>query len=74
MQGKYGIWYAGSSVSFESVKSVVEYNKILTSNMDTHTKHFTISSRNSDVKTFGKSSHFNYDKPRNRWYHQQVKA
>ena len=29
LQGKYGMWYAGSSVIFESVKSVVEYNKLL---------------------------------------------
>ena len=29
MQGKYGMWYIGASVSFESVKSVVEYNKLL---------------------------------------------
>ena len=35
MQGKYGTWYIGSSVSFESVKSVVEYNKLLL-------KHYTI--------------------------------
>ncbi|XP_057317655.1 uncharacterized protein LOC130662748 [Hydractinia symbiolongicarpus] len=33
MQGKYGIWYIGSSVSFESVKSVIEYNKLLLKNM-----------------------------------------
>ena len=33
LQGRYGMWYAGSSVRFESVKSVVEYNKILVSNM-----------------------------------------
>lgn len=35
MQGKYGTWYIGSSVSFESVKSVIEYNKLLL-------KHFTL--------------------------------
>ena len=74
MQGKYGIWYAGSSVSFESVKSVAEYNKILLSNMDTHTKHFTMQSRNSGIKTFEKNKNLNYDKPRNRWYHKQVKT
>ena len=73
-QGKYGISYAGSTVSFESVKSVVEYNKILISNMDTHAKHFTMSSRNSGVKTFGKNRNFNYDKPRNRSYHKKVKT
>ena len=33
IQGKYGIWYAGSSVIFESVKSVVEYNKLLVRSM-----------------------------------------
>ncbi|XP_066913754.1 uncharacterized protein [Clytia hemisphaerica] len=35
MQGNHGMWYIGSSVSFESVKSVVEYNKLLL-------KHFTV--------------------------------
>ena len=35
MQGKYGMWYIGSSVSFESVKSVIEYNKMLL-------KHFAV--------------------------------
>ena len=29
IQGKYGMWYSGSSVIFESVKSVVEYNELL---------------------------------------------
>ncbi|XP_021351265.1 uncharacterized protein LOC110449016 isoform X2 [Mizuhopecten yessoensis] len=29
IQGKHNIWYIGSSVSFESVKSVVEYNNLL---------------------------------------------
>ena len=29
IQGKYGMWYAGASVIFDSVKSVVEYNKLL---------------------------------------------
>ncbi|XP_060072138.1 uncharacterized protein LOC132552011 [Ylistrum balloti] len=29
MQGKYGIWYAGSSVYFESAKSVLEYNNLI---------------------------------------------
>ena len=29
MQGKHRTWYAGASVSFESVKSVIEYNKLL---------------------------------------------
>ena len=33
MQGKYGMWYIGSSVCFESVKSVLEYNKLLLKNM-----------------------------------------
>lgn len=35
MQGKYDMWYIGSSVSFESVKSVIEYNKMVL-------KHFII--------------------------------
>ena len=29
MQGREGIWYAGSSVSFESLSAVMEYNKLL---------------------------------------------
>ena len=34
MQGQYGMWYIGSSVCFESIKSVVEYNKMLVHNME----------------------------------------
>jgi len=34
MQGRFNMWYIGSSVSFESVKSVVEYNKLIVDNMD----------------------------------------
>ena len=33
MQGKYGMLYAGSSVIFESTKSVTEYNEILVENI-----------------------------------------
>ena len=33
MQGKYGMLYAGSSVIFESAKSVTEYNEILVENI-----------------------------------------
>ena len=29
IQGKHGIWYAGASVSFESVRDVMEYNNLL---------------------------------------------
>ena len=29
MQGSYRTWYIGASVSFESVKGVMEYNKLL---------------------------------------------
>lgn len=29
LQGEHGMWYIGSSVSFESVKSVVDYNNLL---------------------------------------------
>ena len=29
MQGQKRTWYAGASVSFESVKSVMEYNNLL---------------------------------------------
>ena len=41
IQGKYGMWYAGSSVCFETVKSVTEYNKILMSNMEIDTKNIS---------------------------------
>ena len=34
IQGRYNIWYIGSSVSFESVKSVVEYNRLIVENME----------------------------------------
>ena len=33
MQGRRRTWFAGSSVNFESVKSVLEYNKLLVSKM-----------------------------------------
>lgn len=33
MQGKYGMLYAGSSLIFESAKSVTEYNEILVENI-----------------------------------------
>lgn len=32
LQGRYGMWYIGSSVCFESVKSVVEYNELILKN------------------------------------------
>ena len=35
MQGKERMWYAGSSVSFESVNSVLDYNNLLLKQMDT---------------------------------------
>ena len=35
------MWYAGSSVCFETVKSVTEYNKILMSNMEIDTKNIS---------------------------------
>lgn len=34
LQGEHKIWFCGSSVSFESVKSVVEYNQLLVSRME----------------------------------------
>ena len=34
IQGKKKVWYIGSSVSFESVKSVVEYNLLLINRME----------------------------------------
>lgn len=37
LQGKYNTWYIGSSVCFESVKSVVEYNLLLLRNYDVPT-------------------------------------
>ena len=35
LQGRYGMWYIGSSVCFESVKSVVEYNELILKNYRT---------------------------------------
>ena len=32
LQGQYGMWYIGSSVCFESVKSVIEYNELILRN------------------------------------------
>lgn len=34
IQGVAGMWYAGSSVSFESVPAVMEYNELLLRQMD----------------------------------------
>jgi len=34
MQGKHGMWYIGSSVCFESIKSVLEYNELLLRNFN----------------------------------------
>eukprot|EP00111_Clytia_hemisphaerica_P004410 TCONS_00012610-protein len=34
IQGRFNMWYIGSSVSFESVKSVVEYNSLIVENME----------------------------------------
>jgi len=47
MQGKHDMWYIGSSVCFESAKSVLEYNKIIISNMQLP---------NTDVNSRGISS------------------
>ena len=33
MQGRQGVWYTGSSVSFESLSAVTEYNKLLLKQM-----------------------------------------
>ena len=38
MQGRYGMWYIGSSVSFESVKSVAEYNELILENYQVPSK------------------------------------
>ena len=32
-QGRRGLWYCGSSVSHESIRGVMEYNKLLVGNM-----------------------------------------
>ena len=37
MQGKYRTWYLGSSVCYESVKSVMEYNKLIMRQMFSQT-------------------------------------
>ena len=34
MQGTYGMWYIGSSVCFESLKSVTDYNRMIVQNME----------------------------------------
>eukprot|EP00092_Neocalanus_flemingeri_P091632 GFUD01116212.1.p1 GENE.GFUD01116212.1~~GFUD01116212.1.p1 ORF type:complete len:158 (-),score=37.32 GFUD01116212.1:19-492(-) len=34
MQGKQKVWYAGSSVSFESIRGVMEYNNLLLRKMN----------------------------------------
>ena len=36
MQGRSRTWYIGSSVSFESIRSVMEYNNLLVRNMLPH--------------------------------------
>ena len=36
IQGQRRMWYAGSSVSFESIRSVMEYNKLLIRQMRPH--------------------------------------
>ena len=46
LQGKHGIWYSGASVSFESVKDVMEYNNLLI--------------RQSEQSSKFKSSNYNY--------------
>ena len=33
LQGQHKMWYAGSSVSFESVRAVMEYNNLLLKQM-----------------------------------------
>ena len=33
-QGRAGLWYCGSSVSHESIRGVMEYNKLLLANME----------------------------------------
>ena len=33
IQGKRRTWYIGSSVSFEAIRSVMEYNNLLVRNM-----------------------------------------
>ena len=33
LQGSRGVWYSGTSVSYESIRGVMEYNKLLLRNM-----------------------------------------
>lgn len=49
MQGTHGMWYIGSSVSFESVKSVIDYNALILKNFDVPKsyKYYHIHSPNS---------------------------
>ena len=43
-QGRGGIWYAGSSVVFETARSVMEYNRLLLRQMEAppHIPPFTV--------------------------------
>lgn len=36
LQGRHRTWYIGSSVSFEAIRSVMEYNNLLVRNMVPH--------------------------------------
>ena len=39
-QGRSRTWYIGSSVSFEAIRSVMEYNNLLVSNMLPHDQFY----------------------------------
>lgn len=52
IQGLYGIWYLGSSVSFESAKSVAEYNELLFRNMEEVTKSTAANNFNVNIFLF----------------------
>ena len=41
-QGRSRTWYAGSSVSFESIRSVMEYNNLLIRNMVPHSQFYNL--------------------------------
>ena len=40
VQGRSRTWYIGSSVSFEAIRSVMEYNNLLVSNMVPHDQFY----------------------------------
>ena len=59
MQGEQNMWYAGSSVSFESVRSVMEYNNLLIRNMYAR-QHNPASKTTRPKSTYFFTTHYNH--------------